>query len=126
MTVQRSYTKIEKGFLQDLRKRLMRSETTEDVKKDFAQVVQGLVAEATGGSVRPAFEDVQLLPGEEDGYALGDDLLSSEGFNSVWSDSDLPRIVRRLADISAARCRRLKQPDRTGLRIVPTPDSEGR
>jgi hypothetical protein len=126
MTVQRSYTKIEKGYLQDLRKRLMRSESTEDVKKDFAQIVQNLVSEVTGGSVRPGFEDILLLPDEEAGYSFSQGLLDSEEFGHAFNDSDLPRILKRLADIAIGRCNRLKQPDKTEMRIVPTPAPEGR
>jgi len=122
MTKQYSYTKLEKIWFQELKSKLMLSESTEDVKKFFVRVVSEFIRQVSEGQVKPQYEDIWLEPGSGKGYGLSTRLCSDRKFKARWSNSDLPRILGLMAGIAVNKYRHLeKHPDRTELKIFHHP-----
>jgi hypothetical protein len=122
MSTQHSFTKLEKPLYQELKNSLMQAESTEDAKKFFSRTVCRLIASATRNAVEPDEEEVTLDPEADEGYRLGEELLADPSFRSVWKDSDLKRIVRRMAETAAHRYHHLeKNPEKTESKIFPGP-----
>jgi len=114
MTRQISFTRIEQALLPGFRERMDRAESTEDVRKFFAEVASTLLSDALGepGAIR--LEQVRLAPGEPDGYVLSDEIQSRAGFADTWEGSDLPRIMSQLAGKAVNRYVHLdKNPEKT-------------
>jgi len=64
------------------------------------------------------YEDVRLTPQSKPYYRLGDGVASSEEFRDIWKDSDLPRVIGRIAEAAAGRYKRLeKHPEKTDSKI---------
>lgn len=120
MTRQVSYSKIEKEVRPGLREKINMAESTEDVKKFFVYAVKELLDRILEGRIEVDFEQVALAPDEEDGYTLSPALLHDPLFKEVWEISDLPHIVRRMAEVAVKRYIHLeKHPDKTEAKMFP-------
>jgi len=122
MTVQHSFSKIEKELLPAFRQQIGSAESTEDVKKFFVHTIQELVRMASDGALMPRYEDIRLhhvLESEgEPRFGLGENLMTDPQFVSVWSVSDLPHIVDRFATSACNRYKHLeKNPEKTEAKI---------
>jgi len=114
MTRQISFTRIEQAQLPAFRERMDRAESTEDVRKFFAECASTLLSDAVGNAGAVRHEDVSLAPGQTGGYILSDRLKTDPAFSSVWQDSDLPRIVASMARGASNRYTHLnKNPEKT-------------
>jgi len=122
MTTQASFSKIEKELRAALRKNINTAESTEDVKKFFVYAVQELLDKVLEGQVRVEYEHISLAPDKPEGYTLSPILLRGRHFKQVWNTSDLPHIVRRMAEFAVKRYKRLeKYPDKTEAKMYPRP-----
>ena len=118
MTRQTSFTRLEQSILPGFRDRMERAESTEDVRKFFAETAASLLSDALGrpGAVRSM--DVRLTPGQGEGYAVERNVMESPVFQETWQDSDLGRILADLARGAANRFAHLdKHPEKTEAKM---------
>ncbi len=122
MPKQVSYSKIEKEVRPMLRENIGLTESTEDVKKFFVYAAKELLERVLDGKISFRYEDIALAPDEEDGFTISPSLRGDEHFGKAWKDSDLPHILRRMAEVSLKRYVHLKKlPDKTEAKIYPRP-----
>ena len=122
MTNQASFSKIEKELRAGLRENINTAESTEDVKKFFVYAIQELLDKVLEGQMKVEYEDIRLAPDKREGYTLSPILLRGRHFKQVWSTSDLPHIVKRMAEFAVKRHKRLeKHPDKTEAKMYPRP-----
>lgn len=121
MTVQHSFSKIEKELLPAFRQQIGTAESTEDVKKNFVYTTSDLLDKATGGELKPRFEDIHLVPAAEDDsckFDFSGRLMDNPAFIAVWRNSDLQHIVGRFAASASNRYKHLeKNPEKTEAKI---------
>jgi hypothetical protein len=117
MTKQLSFTKYENEIMGDFRERLNKAESTEDVKKFFTYSIKSLMENIFADALDFRLDDIVLLT-DEPYYRLNKRLLEIAEFQAAWSDSDLPRMVTRLAGSALKRFRHLeKNPGKTESKI---------
>lgn len=107
MTKRFSFVKYEKELRPTLRERINSAESTEDVKKFFAYTVLELLEKVLRGKGAAEYEDIRLQPDHKDGYYVSDRVWSIEEFASAWNNSDLPHILKRMAQFAIKRYKRL-------------------
>lgn len=119
MTTQLSFSKDENELLPDFRNRISKAESTEDVKKVFAQTMGNLLDRVTAGKLRLDYDDVSLLPEADNRpYSLSKRLSEQQEFSDLWRKSDLPHVIGRLAQTAQNRYRHLeKHPEKTNAKI---------
>jgi len=118
MTKQISFSKYEQKVLPGFRQKISQAESTEDVKKFFIYTVKELLESILPEKFGFEYEDVALMPGSKPYYILSERLLSLNEFSSVWNDSDLPRLLSRLAETAVNRYKHLKKrPEKTESKI---------
>jgi len=118
MSKQMSFSKIENTIFHDFRNKLNHAESTEDLKKFFIYSVQELFSNVFLGKMTFNYEDVSLDPDGEPHYQLHERLLASKDFRDVWDESDLPKVVERLANTATKHHIRLeKNPSKTEAKI---------
>ncbi|MGE5839981.1 MAG: hypothetical protein ACM34H_08590, partial [Deltaproteobacteria bacterium] len=63
-------------------------------------------------------EEIELAPNSDSLYRISERLRTHESLKSWWTESDLPHVIRRLADSAARRYKHLeKNPGKTELKI---------
>jgi len=107
MTKRLSFVKYEQEVRPTLRERINSAESTEDVKKFFAYAVLELLGKVLRGKGAAEYEDIRLQPDNKDGYYVSDRVWSIEEFASAWNNSDLPHILKRMAQFAIKRYKRL-------------------
>ncbi len=118
MVRQLSYTKFENEILPELRNKLNRAESTEDVKKFFFQSIRNLFERILDEKSLIRFEDITLLPNKEPHFSFSKRFSSSDKFNALWKDSDFSNVMNRLAKSAVKRYKRLERnPEKTDLKI---------
>jgi len=117
-----SFSKYEQGVRPMLRENLNRAESTEDVKKFFVYAFRDLMNRVSEGRVAVEYEDILLDLLERDGYSIGDRLVATPDFVSLWNNSDLPHIVKRMAESAIKRHKYLdRHRDKTETKMYPIP-----
>lgn len=109
MTRQISYTKHENKILPGFREMVNKAESTEDLKKFFIYSAKDLFDSVFEGRLNFIYEDFTLTLDREPYYRLSDRLMSLADFTSVWEDSDLPRVMCRLAESAVCHYRRMER-----------------
>jgi len=118
MSKQISFSKYEQKFIPNFRQKISQAESTEDVKKFFVYTAQELLESIFAGKIDFKYEDIELIPGKEPHYLLSKQFAFSDEFKSVWKDSDLPRLLSRLAETAVHRYKHLKKrPEKTEAKI---------
>lgn len=118
MTRQFSYTKFENKVLPNFREMVNKAESTEDLRKFFLYSTKELLDSIFEGTIAFSYEDFSLTLEKKPYYRLSDRLLSMEAFNNVWKESDLPRVVCRLAESAVRHYKRLeRKPDKSETKI---------
>lgn len=121
MTVQHSFSKIEKELLPAFRQQIGSAESTEDVKKFFVHTILDLVNRASGGELQPKYEDIRLNQAADSDacqFIFSDSLTVSPHFSAIWAQSDLQHIVGRFAASACNRYKHLeKNPEKTEAKI---------
>lgn len=127
MSEQRSFTRVENELLPGFRVKLGLAESTEDVRKFFAQAMSGLLGRVFEDRFPAVSEDVALRPDIPEGYMLSARLREHPECAVLWKASDLPAILSRFAGVAVNRFRHLeKNPERTEAKMYPTPDRVGK
>ena len=103
MARQLSFSKYEQELRPELRQNLNIAESTEDVKKFFVYTIQKLFGRVLEGKEAFTYEDIRLDPQEQSGFIISEKLLGDPDFATVWSNSDLYNIVKRIADAAGNR-----------------------
>jgi len=117
-----SFSKYENELRPELRQNLNIAESTEDVKKFFVYTIQKLFGRVLDKKEAFTYEDIRLDPQEQSGFIISDRLLSDPEFASVWRESDLYNIVKRIADAAGNRHKHLeKNPAKTEAKICQAP-----
>ena len=118
MTTRVSYTKYENRLLPGFREKLNMAESTEDVRKFFSYTLRELFDAVFEQKLVQDPEDILFDPDRDPPYSFGENLASQPEFSSAWHESDLPRVVNRLADSAVRRYRHLeKNPEKTTSKI---------
>ena len=121
MTVQHSFSKIEKDLLPAFRQQIGAAESKEDVRNYFVHTMLELFNRATDGVCNPSDEDIRLnhaCEENESRFILSETLAADSEFSSTWKDSDLPHIVGRFAAAACNRYKHLeKNPEKTEAKI---------
>ena len=113
-----SYTKIERDLRGEYRTKINIAESTEDVKKFFGQTALKLFDKVFEGKVPVGYEDITLDRDRCENFHVRESLAKNEAFREVWDNSDLPDIVRRLAEQACKRVKHLeKNPDKTEAKM---------
>ncbi len=122
MARQLSFSKYEQELRPELRQNLNIAESTEDVKKFFVYTIQKLFDRVLEGKDPFHYEDIQLMPLEQSGFIISDNILEDPEFAAVWQNSDLSNIVKRIADAASNRHKHLqKNPAKTESKICKAP-----
>jgi hypothetical protein len=109
MTKQISFTKYEHKVLPNFRQNINKAESTEDVKKFFVYTVMELLDKVFGGEIKFEYEDLALNIDCDPFYSLSERILSSSAFQPVWNESDLQRVLSRLAESAMHRYKHLQK-----------------
>lgn len=118
MSRQVSFSKFENRILPGFRDKINHAESTEDVKKFFVYTVKELFDDVFNESIRFEYDDFKLDPENKKGFDLSSRILGIKEFSNVWNDSDLKRVVTRIAETSTHRYRHLhKNPEKTKSKI---------
>jgi hypothetical protein len=121
MARQLSFSKYEQELRPELRQNLNIAESTEDVKKFFVYTVQKLFDRVMEGKEAFTYEDIRLEPLKESGFFISDRLRAEPTFKTVWKNSDLSNIVKRMSDAAGNRHKHLmKNPAKTEAKIFRT------
>ena len=123
MTRQISFSKYEQELRPEYRQRINSAESTEDIKKFFAYTVLELFERVLGGEIDLNYDDVHLNPKRKAGFAVSKRLRGIADFVSAWKKSDLPHIVRRIAEVAIKRYKHLeKHRDKTEAKMYQIPE----
>jgi len=118
MTKQISFTKHENQIMPAFRDKLNKAESTEDVKKFFAHSTRELFSRILEGGLSLEEDDIMLQPQATPHYQISRRLLALNEFKGIWNDSDLVRVLERLAESAMNRYRHLeKHPEKTDSKI---------
>ena len=127
MEKQESFAKIEQDVRHTFRDNLNNAESDEDVKKFFVYAVRDLMEQAYEGQVTIEYDDISLDLKAAGGFVCSKSLNKDKVFMQVWRNSDLPRIVERMAEKALNRIKHLEErhPDKTEAKMYPTPSHSG-
>lgn len=118
MSEQISFTKFENEALPMFRMKIGKAESTEDVKKFFFQTLRDLFDKIFGEHVTLEREHIVLDPGETPCFRIMEGLSDQPDFAQAMTDSDLHRVLERLAQTAANRYIHLeKNPEKTNAKI---------
>lgn len=118
MTEQTSFTKFENEILPAFRMKISKAESTEDVKKFFFQTLRELCVKIFGDTFIVERVDVILTPGTDSCMEISSSLLAREPFARAWKNSDLNRVLERLARAACNRYVHLeKNSEKTNAKI---------
>ena len=102
-----SFTKYENVMVHRFRDRLNHAESVDDVRQCFSQSARDLLGRVIGDSVAVADEDIALAPDLAQGYEVAPRLVADQALAHIWSASDLPTILGRMAETATHRYRHL-------------------
>ncbi len=118
MGKQISVVKHENTILPGFRNKISRAESTEDVKNFFANSVRELLVNIFQDNEYQEFDAIQLSYKNKPYYKFDESLVSADEFSDVWRNSDLPHIIRRMAETAIHRHWHLeKKPEKTTAKI---------
>ena len=118
MGKQISVVKHENSILPGFRNKISRAESTEDVKKFFVYTVRELLINIFQDSKYSDFDAIKLSSKGKPHYEFNRDLISGAEFSDVWKNSDLPHVIRRMAETAIHRQWHLeKNPGKTTSKI---------
>ncbi len=122
-----SFTKQENALLPGFRQRMNQAESTEDIRKFFAQSMAELIGNCLQADVGWKYEDIRLDPESGQGYAVSARLAEHPIFAEAYASSDLPRILGDLAATAVNDFKHLaKNPAKTNAKMYPVPDRVSR
>ena len=118
MTRRLSFTKYENKLLPNFRQKINKAESSADIKKFFNYTISDLFEHVFEGKVQFLYEDIDLIWDKKPHYSLSQRLFLSKEFKTIWNDSDLPRMVQKMAGTAMRRYKHLeKHPEKTDSKI---------
>ncbi|MBI9081861.1 MAG: hypothetical protein JEY79_19235 [Pseudodesulfovibrio sp.] len=118
MTRQVSFSKIRNETMHEFREKMNQAESTEDVKKFYADTMQSMLNKILGRDESVRYEDVSLSPSSSDGYVVVETLRDRPLFKSAWGESDLSNIINDFTQIALKKYVHLqKNPEKTRSKI---------
>jgi len=118
MTQQSSFSKLRNEKMHVFRDKMHKAESTEDVKKFYADMMLSIFNSVLGRDDPVRVEDVALNPAAEEGYVFSDSLQERPLFQTAWNESDLPYIVQDFTQMALNRYTHLqKNPEKTRSKI---------
>ncbi len=103
-----SFTKLEHELIHAYRNRLNLAESESDVHNIFSRTILELLLAVFNNQLQIKAEDIEFSPGASPAFTLEKSLFNDEKLQKVWSSSDLPQIVQRLAENAEHRYRYLQ------------------
>lgn len=92
MTRQVSFSKMRNDMMRGFREKMHRAESTEDVKKFYANTMLIMFNRLIGRNDPVLYGAVTLNP-SEDGFTIDEKVRKRERFQVFWNESDLPMIM---------------------------------
>jgi len=118
MTRQTSFSKIRNDMMHGFREKMHQAESTEDVKKFYAETMHAIFNRLVGKDDPVRIDEVALSPSSPDGYVLTETLRARPLFQSAWDESDLPFIVDDFTKMALNRHAHMKKnPEKTRSKI---------
>ena len=118
MTKRFSFTKYENRVLPNFREKINKAESSADLEKFFTYTIQEFFKDVFEGEMQFHYEDIKLVWDRKPHYVLSHRLRTSKDFLSLWNESDLSRVVERLAGTAKRRYIHLeKHPEKTDSKI---------
>lgn len=93
MTRQSSFSKLRKEMMPGFREKMQMAESTEDVKKFYADTMRMLLDRLASHYDPIMPEDIQLSPESTDGYFINPEIMDRPPLRAAWNESDLPYIL---------------------------------
>jgi hypothetical protein len=113
-----SFQKFEHAVLPRFRQKINEAESSEDIKKAFVQSTMQLLEMALREHSPLRYEDVEFRPHGSPYYVLGRRLLEDPQIVSMWESSDLPNVIKRLAEQAMKHYKHVeKHPEKTNANI---------
>jgi hypothetical protein len=113
-----SYSKFENQIIHKYRNSLNHAESVEDVKKFFSYTMQELMHKVFEDKLRVDLADIQLNLDADKPFVISQTLQQHTEFHRIWSTSDLPLIMSRLAIPAQNRFAHLQgHPEKTKAKI---------
>jgi hypothetical protein len=101
------------------------AESTEDVKKFFVCSALELLSKVLERKVTLQYQDVYLDPSRKGSFVISHGLRSIQDFVSAWNNSDLPQIMKRMAEFAIKRYKSLEtRRDKTEAKMYPLPGNK--
>ena len=115
MSIQISFSKLEKEFMPQFRERINTSEDIVDVQKIFSYTIKEMLQKAFEKEGITINEEDIALTSTEPYYAItNQDIIQNE----LWDISDLKDIIQRFAEVAHKRYIHLqKNPAKTKMKI---------
>jgi len=118
MGKQISVVKHENSILPGFRNKISRAESTEDVKKFFVYSVRELLVNIFQDNEYQGFDAIRLSSEGAPHYEFNKSMRPADEFFAVWKNSDLPHVIRRMAETAIHRHWHLeKKPEKTTSKI---------
>lgn len=118
MDKQVSVAKHEKSILPGFRNKINQAESTEDVKNFFIYTIRELLINIFQDDKYQDYDAIELSQDAKLHYEIRKGVVPTDEFSSLWKNSDLPRVVARLAETAMNRYRHLeKKPEKTTTKI---------
>lgn len=122
-----SFTKAENAVRHEFWQNLNNAESTEDIKKFFVYAVQDLIEFAFNERVTVEFDDIRLMPEQDDGFVLSDNLRHNKDIAEALESTDLHAILVRFAATAIKHYRHLdRHRDKTESKMFPTVARKGK
>lgn len=118
MTRQSSFSKLRKEMMPGFRDQMSKAESTEDVKKFYADTMRQILTRLASHYDPVMPEDVHLSPDSADGYFINPSIMDRPPLRAAWSESDLPYILDDFTSMALNRHAHLsKNPEKTRKKI---------
>ena len=118
MGKQISVVKHENTILPGFRNKISRVESTEDVNNFFIYSVRELLVNIFQDNQYNDIDAIKLSYEGKPHYKIDESLVTADEFSDVWRNSDLPHIIRRMAETAIHRYWHLeKKPGKTTAKI---------
>lgn len=122
-----SFTKAENAVRHEFWQNLNNAESTEDISKFFVYAVQDLIEFAFNERVTVEFDDIRLMPEQEDGFVLSADFRQNRDIAEALESTDLHAVLVRFAATAIKHSRHLdKHRDKPESTIYPTVAHQGK
>lgn len=115
-----SYVQLEKEISGSYREQLSEVKKANEIEKVFTRNAVELIARVSENPVRPDSSEIKFNPDSDPFYDLGEELKKNERVREAMTESDLPAILKRMAQDASKRYHHiLRDDDRTETFRIP-------